>query len=140
MHALEAPNWSLCMCYRHLIAVCAGTDPIEASIDIGINSLDAQTCDCRGMAAKSHLKRHNCGVCGSTSRASPGEHKSHGSWHARHKGVGSGGTKVWPLLARTLVNHVDAQNYSGRGMDPNTQLWRHVRVFSATTRVTTSVM
>ena len=129
-----------CRRWRHLIAVCAGTDPIEASTDIGINSLDAQKCGGRGMAANSQLKRHGCGVSGSTSRVSSGERKSHGSWHVRHKGVGSGGTEVWPLQARTIVNHVDAQNYSGRGMDPNTQLWRHGCVFSATTTVTASVM
>ena len=126
--------------WGHLIVVCVGTDPIEASTDIGINSLDAQKCVGRGMAAKSQLKRHGYGACGSTSRVSPGECKSHGSWHVRHKGVGSRGTEVWPLQARTIVNHVDAQNYSGRGMDPNTQLWRHVCVLSATATVTTSVM
>ena len=76
-----------CRRWGHLIAVSAGTDPIQASTDIGINSLDAQKCGGRGMAAKSQLKRHGCGVCGSTSRASPGERKSHGSWHARHEGV-----------------------------------------------------
>ena len=112
----EARAWRR---WGHLIAVCAGTDPIEASTYIGINSLDAQKCDCKGMAANSQLKRHGCGVSGSTSRVSSGEHKSHGSWHVRHKGVGSGGTEVWPLHARTIVNHVDAQNYGGRGMDPN---------------------
>ena len=124
----------------HLIAVSAGTDPIEASTDIGINSLDGQKCGGRGMATKSQLKRHGCGVCGSTSRVSLGECKSHGSWHARHEGAGSGATEVWPLQARTIVNYVDAQNYSGRGMDPKTQLRRHGRVFSATTTVTASVM
>ena len=87
----EARAWRR---WGRLIAVCAGTDPIEASIDIGINSLDAPKCDCRGMAANSQLKRHGSGVSGSMSRVSSGERKSHGSWHVRHKGADSRGTEV----------------------------------------------
>ena len=105
-----------------------------------VNHVDAQNYGGRGMDPNTQLGRYGCGVSGSTSRVSSGERKSHSSWHVRNKGVGSGGTEVWPLQASTIVNHVDAQNYSGRGMDPNTQRWRHGCVFSATTTVTASVM